>query len=121
MWSFSRLVRLGSRNDYEHFRRLFDLIYKPGAEKKDILYLFHERAKSDENKKLLAELQEDDMATAEVQEQERNVITADRRANSDALAIARKLTLMSEMNPAFLADHVLWRWLEEALRQDGPP
>ncbi|PNP39642.1 hypothetical protein TGAMA5MH_08460 [Trichoderma gamsii] len=119
MWFFSRLVRLLSKNDYAHFRRLFELTHQPGAEEKDILYLVHERAKSDENQKLLAELQEDDMTTAEIQEQERIAISSTRRASSDALAIARKLTLMSEMNPAFLANHVLWQWVEEALKQDG--
>ncbi|UKZ65830.1 uncharacterized protein TrAtP1_007020 [Trichoderma atroviride] len=121
MWSFSRLVRLLSRNDYEHFRRLFELIHQPSAEEKDILHLLHERAKSDENRKLFAELQEDDMTTSEVQEQERMAISSTRRANSDAVAIARKLTLMSEMNPGFFANHVLWQWVEEALKHDGPP
>lgn len=114
-------IRLLSKNDYAHFRRLFELTHQPGAEEKDILYLFHERAKSNENQKLLAELQEDDMTTTEIQEQERMAISSTRRASSDALAIARKLTLMSEMNPAFLANHVLWQWVEGALKQDGPP
>lgn len=121
MWPFSRLIRLLSRNDFEHFKRLFDLVYKPNSEEAGILYLLHERAKTDENKKLLAELQEDDMTAAEVQEQERRVFPSTRCANSDTVAIARKLTLMSEMNPAFLANHVLWQWVEEALKQDGPP
>ncbi|KAL6905108.1 hypothetical protein GGI43DRAFT_421339 [Trichoderma evansii] len=76
---------------------------------------------TDENMKLLAELQDDDMTIEEVQEQERMAISSTRRANSDAIAIARKLTLMSEMNPGFLANHVLWQWVEEALKQDGLP
>lgn len=121
MWPFSRLVRLLSKNDYEHLRRLFELTHQPSAERAGILHLFHERAKSDENKHLLAELQEDDMTTAEVQEQERMAISSTRRANSDAVAIARKLTLMSEMNPGFFANHVLWQWIEEALKQDSHP
>lgn len=33
-------------------------------------------------------------------------------------AVARKLTLMSEMNPYFVADARLWRWIEGALRED---
>ncbi|KAL7901516.1 kinase-like domain-containing protein [Trichoderma sp. SZMC 28014] len=116
MWPFSRLIRLVSRNDFEHFRRLFELVYKTGSENAGILHLLHERARADENKKLLAELQADDMTAAEVQEQERMAISSTRRTNSDAVAIARKLTLMSEMNPAFLANHVLWQWVEEALK-----
>jgi hypothetical protein len=119
MWSFSRLVRLLSKNDYEHLSRLFELIYNPSAEEAGILYLLHERAKTDENKKLLTELQEDDMTAEEIQEQERMAISSTRRANSDAIAIARKLTLMSEMNPGFFANHVLWQWVEEALKPDN--
>ncbi|KAK1255428.1 hypothetical protein MKX08_009423 [Trichoderma sp. CBMAI-0020] len=121
MWPFSRLIRLLSRNDFEHFRRLFELVYKPSSEEAGVLYLLHERAKTNGNKKLLAELQEDDMTAAEVQEQERRAISSTRLANSDAVAIARKLTLMSEMNPGFLANHVLWQWVKEALKQDSPP
>lgn len=56
MWPFSRLVRLLSRNDYEYFRRLFELIHEPSVEEAGILYLFHEPAKTDENKKLPVEL-----------------------------------------------------------------
>lgn len=34
---------------------------------------------------------------------------------SDALSVATKLTLMSEMNPNFIADKRLWSWIEAAL------
>lgn len=36
----------------------------------------------------------------------------------DRLAVARKLTVMSEMNPGFIRDRRLWRWIEGALK--GP-
>lgn len=119
-WHFSRLVRLLSRNDYEHFRQLFELVNGPSTEGAGILRLFHERAGTDENRKLLVELQEEDLTAEELQEKERPFFPAARNANSDALAVARKLTLMSDMNPTFLADHVLWRWVEEALKRDCP-
>lgn len=118
MWYFSRLTRLLSKNDYEHFRRLYELIYK-NSSSRDILWLLHERADRDENKQLLAELQEDDITAEEVQEKELAWFTPGRIVNSDAIAVARKLTLMSEMNPAFLADHRLWRWIEEARKEDN--
>lgn len=120
MWHFSRLVRLLSRNDYEHFRQLFELIHKPSAEGARILCLFHERAERDENKKLLVELQKEDLTAEQLQEKERGCFPPTGDANCDAIAVARKLTLMSEMNPGFLADHVLWQWVGEALRQDSP-
>lgn len=31
------------------------------------------------------------------------------------LAVARKLTIASELNPRFLADRRLWHWIEDAL------
>lgn len=83
--------------------------------------MFHERAERDENKKLLVKLQEEDLTTEEVREKERIFFPPTRIANSDAIAVARKLALMSQMNPSFLAGHILWQWVEEALRQDGSP
>ena len=124
MWHFSRLVRLLSKYDYEHFRRLYELVYKPSAEGAGglarLLWLFHERANRDENKRLLTELQEEDIAVEELQEKERACFPPSRTVNSDAIAVATKLTLMSEMNPGFLADHRLWQWVEEARKQDVP-
>ncbi|KAG8409276.1 hypothetical protein J3458_019393 [Metarhizium acridum] len=117
MWHFSRLVRLLSRNDYEHFRQLFELVHKPSAEGEGILCLVHRRANRDENKRLVAELQEEDFTIEELQEKERLFMPPTRHTNSDAIAVARKLTLMSEMNPGFLADHVLWQWVELALKE----
>jgi hypothetical protein len=53
----------------------------------------------------------------ELQERERACFPPKRTVNTDAIAVARRLTLMSEMNLAFLADHRLWRWVEEARKQ----
>ncbi|KAK0621130.1 hypothetical protein B0T17DRAFT_591075 [Bombardia bombarda] len=122
MWHFSRLVRLLSKNDYEHFRKLFELVYKPSNEGDEgrvgILSLFHERANRVENQKLLAELQKEDITMEELQEKERACFPPSRTVNSDAIAVARKLTLMSEMNLGFLADYRLWQWVEEARTHD---
>ncbi len=64
MWHFSRLVGLLSKNDYEQFRKLFELVYKASNEgsggRVGILSLFHERANRVENQKLLAEPQKED-------------------------------------------------------------
>ncbi|KAF4978223.1 hypothetical protein FZEAL_5328 [Fusarium zealandicum] len=124
IWSFSRLVRLLSKNDHEHFRRLFELVYETGAEEArssiGILWLFHERANWDENKTLLAELQGEDITAEELQKDERACFPPQRTTDSDAIAVARKLTLMSEMNPGFLADHRLWQCVEEARKHECP-
>ncbi|KAJ3539249.1 hypothetical protein NM208_g5564 [Fusarium decemcellulare] len=124
MWYFTRITRLLSKNDHQLFERLFELIYKTSTDdngREGILWLFHQRANRNENRKLLAELQEADLTSEELQERERACFPPSRTVNSDAIAVARKLTLMSEMNPAFLADHRLWQWVEEARVQDEHP
>ncbi|EXL65931.1 hypothetical protein FOPG_17868 [Fusarium oxysporum f. sp. conglutinans race 2 54008] len=124
MWYFTRLTRLLSKNDHQLFERLFELIYKTSTDddgREGILWLFHQRASRDENIKLLAELQEEDLTAEELHEREQACFPPNRTVNSDAIAVARKLTLMSEMNPAFLADHRLWQWVEEARVQDELP
>jgi hypothetical protein len=103
---------------------LFELVYKTSADEaadsRGLLWLFHERANRDENKALLAELQEEDLTGEELEKEERAHFPPSRTVNSDMLTVARKLTLMSEMNPLFFADHRLWKWIEEARKTDGP-
>lgn len=120
MWHFSRLVRLLSKNDNEHFRMLYNLVHKAKEPESatGILWLFHERAKSDENKILLTELQEEAIPVEELQEKELACFSPIRMLNSDAVAVARKLTLVSEMNPGFFADQRLWQWIEDSRKQD---
>ncbi|KAF9770263.1 hypothetical protein IL306_012213 [Fusarium sp. DS 682] len=124
IWYFTRLTRLLSKNDHRLFQRLYDLIYDTFVDengREGILWLFHERAKWSQNIKLLADLQKDDLTAEELQKEERAYFPPSRTLNSDVIAVARKLTLMSEMNPAFLADHRLWQWIEEARAQDELP
>ncbi|KAG5812658.1 hypothetical protein H9Q74_013031 [Fusarium xylarioides] len=121
MWYFTRLTRLLSKHDHQLFEKLFEITCGREANvgtEKEILRLFHERASRKENMKLLAELQEDDLSTEELLEKERAYFSPKRTVNTDSIAVARKLTLMSEMNPAFLADHRLWKWVEKALEHN---
>ncbi|KAI1041064.1 hypothetical protein LB505_005852 [Fusarium chuoi] len=121
MWYFTRMTRLLSKNDHRLFEELFRLTCGRDCNLgrgKEILMLFHERASQNENVKLLAELQEDDLAAEELREMKRACLPPKRTANTDSIAVARKLTLMSELNPAFLADHRLWKWVEEACEQN---
>ncbi|KAF5550716.1 kinase-like domain-containing protein [Fusarium mexicanum] len=121
MWYFSRLTRLLSKNDHQLFERLFRLTFGMDAcmgREKEILWLFDERAIRKENVKLLAILQEDDLSTEELLEKERACFPPKRTVNKDSIAVARKLTLMSEMNPLFLADHRLWKWIDKCLEHN---
>ncbi|KAF5701292.1 altered inheritance of mitochondria [Fusarium mundagurra] len=98
MWYFSRLTGLENPSDSGDFG-----------------WLFHQRAMTPSNKQLLSKLIEYDLTDDEVKEREIDVFSDDK---VERLAVARKLTLMSEMNPGFIGDRRLWRWIEEAMK--GP-
>lgn len=84
-------------------KALYESIH--GTESVDYARLFHEQAQLDSNKQLLAELRQDDATDEEVKKIEDSEIELARRHNRlDNLAVARKLTLMSEMNQGFVAD-----------------
>ncbi|CVK88378.1 uncharacterized protein FMAN_04945 [Fusarium mangiferae] len=118
IWHFSRVVRLLSGQDLPLFRRLYDLVYKTKlvnpSDSRDYGWLFCQRAMTASNKKLFAKLKEDDLTEDEVKAREKEVFSGD---ELDRLAVARKLTLMSEMNPGFIGDRRLWLWVEEALEE----
>lgn len=120
MWYFSRLVRLLSGQDLLLFQMLYELVYKHKIETMsdpiDYGRLFHERAMLPSNKLLLSRLSEDDLPDEDVKEREKDVFSD---SKSDRLAVARKLTLMSELNPGFVGDKRLWRWLEDASKDSA--
>jgi hypothetical protein len=115
MWYFSRLVRLLSGQDFVLFKELYELVHDLDGNPASVDYgrLFHERAMLPSNCKLLSRLIEDDLPDEEIKEREKAIISKD---GPDRLAVARKLTLMSEMNPGFVGDQRLWRWIENALK-----
>ncbi|KAJ3535793.1 hypothetical protein NM208_g6986 [Fusarium decemcellulare] len=118
MWYFSRLIRLLSKQDYDLFRTLYELAYEvKDSRSVDYPHLFHDRAQQEENKQLFSELQEDDLTEDEIKIKEEAAFFLAEEKKSDSLAVARKLTLMSEMNKGFVADRRLWRWIEDALGQ----
>ncbi|KAI5859410.1 kinase-like domain-containing protein [Durotheca rogersii] len=121
MWYFSRLVRLLSKQDYNLFKTLYELVYEIEDEgavgSVDYARLFHEQAQQEGNKQLFAKLREDDASEEEVKEREEAAFRLEKKKKSNSLAVARKLTLMSEMNPGFVADKRLWRWIGDALGQ----
>lgn len=115
MSHFSRLVRLLSTQDYELFRALYKLVYKSGNEELDTPRVFHHRAQSKDNQALFSLLRADDITDAELKEEEDAAFS--KADQTDSRAVARKLTLSSELNPHLLADAKLWRWIELALKQ----
>ncbi|KAH7127330.1 hypothetical protein EDB81DRAFT_907510 [Dactylonectria macrodidyma] len=107
MWRFSRLVRLLSGHDYTLFKALYELVHK---NPEDIPRLFHDQSTQGYAPELLAKLREDD-------EEDEEDDGGGHDEMPKELAIAGKLTLMSEMNPSFVADKTLWLWIENALDQ----
>ncbi|KAF7552499.1 hypothetical protein G7046_g7388 [Stylonectria norvegica] len=113
MWHFTRLVRMLSIQDYTHFKLLYGLVYAKKAD--DLPRLFRERSMQEHNKALLAELCQEEIEEEGGPNEEEGDAYVD---ESDGPAVARKLTLMSEMNPNFVADKRLWLWIRKALEFD---
>ncbi|KAF7560258.1 hypothetical protein G7046_g3883 [Stylonectria norvegica] len=120
MWLFSRLVRLLSKQDLDLFKALYEIVFESEngglLGSVDYARLFQQRAQDDSNKRLSAELREDDPSKDEARKHEEAAFCYAEERKWDSLAIARKVTLMSEMNAGFVADKRLWRWIEDALK-----
>lgn len=123
MWHFSRLVRLLSIQDYKLFQTLYKLVHKGKSEEPNIPALFHELAAEKKNRELFVMLQADDYTASAVEREEIAALGHGKTDKGDNRAVARKLTVMAEINQNFVADSKLWRWVEHALegRTDNFP
>lgn len=125
---FQRLTHLCSSHDYEDF---VTCIASACAGKDDatdkstaitavtadvVLDRLGKQAERDGSNALWAEMQDDNPTPSEVAALEGvSFREADRLAATDRLAVARKLTVMWDINPRFVADARLWKWLTRAL------
>ncbi|CAK7216783.1 hypothetical protein SCUCBS95973_002923 [Sporothrix curviconia] len=125
-FAFQRLTRLCSSHDYDDFVACISSAACAGLGRGEdcgaltavdtVLDLLGEHAERASSKALLAEMQEDNPTPGEVAALEQvSFREADRKAASDRLAVARKLTVVWHMNPRFVADARLWKWLARAL------
>lgn len=73
--------------------------------------LFEKRAVDVENQELLAAPSADHHTESELQEKEAAFGTE----KDGRREIARKQTIVSDVNPDFVADSKLWQWMESAL------
>jgi hypothetical protein len=106
MWYFLRLVRMLSTQDYTLFKSLYDLVYEKNSD--DIPRLFYERTVQESGQELfadlcLAESEDEEVCKGEQEDKEHGPTNV-----SVEVGVARKITLMSEMNPNFVADNRLW-------------
>ncbi|OAA63421.1 Aminoglycoside phosphotransferase [Niveomyces insectorum RCEF 264] len=121
---FQRLVRFCSVRDYDYLDELFvrldssvSAITPSTSSVADELW---RRMQTPQSQPLRAKLQEEDMSPEEIANIEQGYYTeAFWRGETEHLAVARKLALMWHMNPRFVADCRLWRWLNAALGPDN--
>ncbi|KAK4153916.1 hypothetical protein C8A00DRAFT_33317 [Chaetomidium leptoderma] len=119
---FQRLVRMLSTRDYHDFAELYALacprrLTGDDEPSRDIPSLFSERARRSENRQLLHELGADDLSRDDVERHERAAFGRPSPASTEKMAVARKLTLVSEMNERFVADRRLWQWIEHFMER----
>ncbi|RFU28974.1 hypothetical protein B7463_g7351, partial [Scytalidium lignicola] len=100
-WLFSRLVLLDGLQDYGYFKELFLSIHKP-QEDINIPTLFKTAQKEDYLVELGKEIADEEEYEPEILKQE--------------YAIARKITMVSGLSQSFVADHRLWKWIEEIMQ-----
>ncbi|KAF5538173.1 RNase H domain-containing protein [Fusarium phyllophilum] len=113
MWYFLRLVRMLSTQDYTLFKSLFDLVYQKDSD--DIPRLFRERSMQESGQSLFAMLCQGESEEEEDERAPKGDDSGGQTNVSVEVVVARKLTLMSEMNTNFVADKRLWLWIENIL------
>lgn len=117
MWYFSRLCRLVSTQDCRLFQALYKLVSGMELEDVDIPRLLNTLAAEEENQQLLAMMRAEDYTTSELEQEEDAAFASGKTNKGNSRAVARKLTVMAEINHDFLANSKLWRWTERALRE----
>ncbi|KAG8531780.1 uncharacterized protein KY384_003416 [Bacidia gigantensis] len=121
MWLFDRLLNLNSLADLHLFQTAWDLIDDSTQSVEELL---HSQQALQKYKKLHSELRKYDKTESKIALKESRHF----RNDTERLAIARKLTLVSEWSSrfhepvlrknggAFVADKRLWKWMLEALK-----
>ncbi|KAK7417574.1 hypothetical protein QQZ08_011579 [Neonectria magnoliae] len=104
VWHFQRLLCMDSLQDYSHFQRLYSLVAKEELPNIPVLFQDARKAASLE----LLEIPSNNRA-------EKYFST---KSTTNREAVARKLTVMMQLNKSFVADRKLWQWLVDALEPE---
>ena len=110
---------MDSLQDYHHFEDLYNMTYKVD-QAIDIAALFRQQYAFESNKKERQLLSEEDRCVADIEREEREYFSSQQHVGTNREAVARKLTVMAELNPAMVADRRLWHWMERALKDTKP-
>ncbi|KAF5005922.1 hypothetical protein FDECE_7680 [Fusarium decemcellulare] len=117
---FMRLVNLDALQDYNHLEALHVLAQgsvTPGDDGDDtnsLPAILAARAMTRDALLLAEELAADDEPESEICRREQEYFDA---VGAQRLALARKVTIAAKMNPQFVADGRLWRWVD-AMMED---
>lgn len=84
----------------------------------DIAALFRQQYALESNQKKMALLSEEDRCVADVEREEREYFFSKQDVKRCREAVARKLTVMAELNPAMVADRRLWHWIERVFDEE---
>ncbi|KAK7417589.1 hypothetical protein QQZ08_011570 [Neonectria magnoliae] len=115
---FMRLVNLDALQDYDHLEALCALALgpvTPGDDRDDtnsLPAILATRATAHDALALAAELAADDEPESEIRRRETEYFDA---VGVKRLALARKVAFAAKMNPQFVADGRLWRWIDTVM------
>ncbi|KAH6628177.1 hypothetical protein F5144DRAFT_654238 [Chaetomium tenue] len=115
---FMRVVNLDALQDYDHLEALYTLAGGPatsgvdGDDTNSLSTTLARRATSHDALALASELAADDEPQSEISRREKEYFDA---VGAQRLALARKVAFAAKMNPQFVADGRLWRWVDEVL------
>lgn len=121
---FMRLVNLDALQDYNHLKALYVLSQEPltpGDDNDDtnsLPVILAARAVTHDAHALADKLAADDESESEVCRREKEYFAA---VGVKRLAVAHKVAFVAKMNPRFVADGRLWRWIDAVMEYyDGP-
>lgn len=112
---FMRLVNLDALQDYDHLEALCALALGPATAGDDgdgtnsLPATLATRSTAHDALALAGELAADDEPESEIHRREKEYFDA---VGVKRLALARKLAFAAKMNPQFVADGRLWRWID---------
>ncbi len=113
VWHFMRLVNFDALQDCYHFTALYSSVF--GHRTADLPTLFGNQHNNRAVSKMAKILSADDQSQSEIKRNEDAYFLA---VGCDRHAVARKLTVASELSRVFIADKRLWRWIGDVLDLD---
>ncbi|CAK7265210.1 hypothetical protein SEPCBS57363_001465 [Sporothrix epigloea] len=114
---FVRLVTLDAFQDYVHLEALWTFACGSAtpSDEDDITSLpglLTELAEEEDAMELAEDLAAEDVPESKIQRREKEYFEL---LGPERLAVAQKVALAAEMNPHFVADYRLWRWIDAVM------